>query len=293
MKILRLAVIVGSLPNTLTNGTTADATQVMADLNFIVNQVNANAAPLATTALTNANNNFTVVQSGTAASQAANFPIASQVQNQVFNTLTSTLGTNAITARCAALPLSAYASGQVFTFTPSQTNTGPANITVDAAGSSIIFQGGATLIGGELRAGIPTRVEYDGAKLNLLAPEYSQGTWTPSVGGTATYNNQSGSYTKLGRMVFFDLDMTINNIGSGSTGTISGLPFTCNQTNFGVLTVGLWSSTANTFVYVTGTIGTSGTTITLQNATAATATIGNTPFFQNSARIVASGMYHV
>ncbi|KWN79007.1 hypothetical protein WM24_28500 [Burkholderia ubonensis] len=35
--------IIGNLPNNLANGTTADASQVMADLNFIVNQVNANA----------------------------------------------------------------------------------------------------------------------------------------------------------------------------------------------------------------------------------------------------------
>ncbi|AOI70839.1 tail fiber domain-containing protein [Burkholderia ubonensis] len=35
--------IIGNLPNSLANGTTADASQVMADLNFIVNQVNANA----------------------------------------------------------------------------------------------------------------------------------------------------------------------------------------------------------------------------------------------------------
>lgn len=40
--------IIGSLPNNLANGTNADASQVMADLNFIVNQVNANASPLGT-----------------------------------------------------------------------------------------------------------------------------------------------------------------------------------------------------------------------------------------------------
>ena len=38
--------IIGNLLNTLSNGTTADATQVMADFNYIVNQVNANAQPL-------------------------------------------------------------------------------------------------------------------------------------------------------------------------------------------------------------------------------------------------------
>jgi hypothetical protein len=40
--------IIGNLPANLTNGSTADATQVMSDLNFIVNQVNANATPLGT-----------------------------------------------------------------------------------------------------------------------------------------------------------------------------------------------------------------------------------------------------
>jgi len=40
--------IIGTLPNTISNGQTVDATPVMADFNFIVNQVNANAAPLGT-----------------------------------------------------------------------------------------------------------------------------------------------------------------------------------------------------------------------------------------------------
>jgi hypothetical protein len=38
--------IIGALPVTLTNGTIADATQVMADFNYILGQVNANAAPI-------------------------------------------------------------------------------------------------------------------------------------------------------------------------------------------------------------------------------------------------------
>ncbi|PRF97462.1 hypothetical protein C6Q14_28385 [Burkholderia ambifaria] len=38
--------IIGNLPNTLNNGATADATQVMADFNYIVSQVNSNAQPL-------------------------------------------------------------------------------------------------------------------------------------------------------------------------------------------------------------------------------------------------------
>ena len=40
--------IIGTLPNTISNGQAVDATPVMADFNYIVNQVNANAAPLGT-----------------------------------------------------------------------------------------------------------------------------------------------------------------------------------------------------------------------------------------------------
>lgn len=51
--------IIGTLPITLTNGSTADATQVMSDLNFIVNQVNANGNPAGTlTAPTGTSMNF-------------------------------------------------------------------------------------------------------------------------------------------------------------------------------------------------------------------------------------------
>jgi hypothetical protein len=40
--------IIGTLPNNIQNGNTVDATPVMADFNFIINQVNANANPTGT-----------------------------------------------------------------------------------------------------------------------------------------------------------------------------------------------------------------------------------------------------
>lgn len=169
-KFFRPDSIIGALPVTLTNGTTADATQVMSDLNWIVNQVNANAAPLANTALLNANNNFTAVQSGIAATQAANFPIASQVQNSVLTNLTSTLGTNTITARIAALSLGAYTSGQVFTFIPSQTNTGATTLNVDGLGAKNILFEGQACFGGEIKNGISANLHYDGTQFNILGP---------------------------------------------------------------------------------------------------------------------------
>jgi len=46
------AAIVGPIPNNLTNGTTIDAVPVMANYNWIMNQVNTNAAPLASPTFT-------------------------------------------------------------------------------------------------------------------------------------------------------------------------------------------------------------------------------------------------
>lgn len=55
--------------------------------------------------------------------------------------------------------------------------------------------------------------------------DYEEGTWTPSVGGTATYNAQNGSYIKIGQLVYVFCYLNINVIGTGSTTTVSGLPF--------------------------------------------------------------------
>ncbi|KVC77136.1 hypothetical protein WI76_17445 [Burkholderia ubonensis] len=75
--------IIGNLPNNLANGTTADASQVMADLNFIVNQVNANALANTVQTLTlqqltlnePANGTTTLVVNGAGDSNGANIKL--------------------------------------------------------------------------------------------------------------------------------------------------------------------------------------------------------------------------
>jgi hypothetical protein len=60
-----------------------------------------------------------------------------------------------------------------------------------------------------------------------LLNDYEQGTWTPSVGGNATYNAQAGSYVKIGRLVYLNFDLRITILGTGSSQYIipSSLPF--------------------------------------------------------------------
>ena len=68
----------------------------------------------------------------------------------------------------------------------------------------------------------------DTAAANAL-DDYEEGTWTPTVGGTATYSVQKGSYTKIGKIVFIYGEMLISSIGTGTTNFLSGLPFNGNE----------------------------------------------------------------
>lgn len=222
--ITRLAVIIGVLPQNIQNGQTADAIPLMQDLNFIVNQVNANAAPLANTALLNAANSFTAVQSGLAATSPANFPIASQVQNFSFNTLSSVLGTNTISARIAALPLGALVSGQIFTFIPSQPNTGAVGVTIDGLGSTALTKfGRAPLVLGDLLTSQVAVARYDGSVLQLLGgplvgQNLTSAVFSGTITGLATLgSNVSVPGQRLSITTFFSAlggDVALNNTGT-------------------------------------------------------------------------------
>jgi len=101
--------------------------------------------------------------------------------------------------------------------------------------------------------------------------DYEEGTWTPSVGGTATYTTQTGTYTKIGRTVYIRLSLTINVIGTGSTSVISGLPFAAETTT--AAQVGFFSALAVSVVSLNAFI--SGSNITLVGLTAAAASMTN------------------
>ena len=65
--------------------------------------------------------------------------------------------------------------------------------------------------------------------------DYEEGTFTPTVGGNATYFIQRGRYIKIGMLVVALYHIKINVLGTGSVNEISGLPFTSeNDTNLNV-----------------------------------------------------------
>ena len=73
----------------------------------------------------------------------------------------------------------------------------------------------------------------DTAAANAL-DDYEEGTWTPGIDRNAlsmsgvTYNHNTGTYTKIGRlvMVWFDLEVSANGTSGLGVPYISGLPFT-------------------------------------------------------------------
>ena len=136
-----------------------------------------------------------------------------------------------------------------------------------------------------------TQVPSAGA--NVL-DDYEEGTWTPAVGGTATYTSQVGRYTKIGRYVYIEGLLQINAIGTGATFQISGLPFTSNSTSgAGAVTVSLWSGTATAVTSIFGQVDSNATTITLRSTTTAASSPSANALFANAAYVYFAGHYTV
>ena len=103
----------------------------------------------------------------------------------------------------------------------------------------------------------------------------TKGTWTPSVGGTATYTTQQGRYIKIGKLVWVQGDITINNLGSGSANTISGLPFQAFQSS-SPLSITIASGLAISVVSIVALTGGGTSNITFSGRTAAATGTSNT-----------------
>lgn len=113
---------------------------------------------------------------------------ASQVQDNVLAYLTGVAGTNTITAT-AALSMAALATGQRFTFIPANTNTGATTLQINGIGSAKnVYSRGEACFGGEIVAGVPCEVLYDGTQYHILNSQIapaSVGAIVPFAGATA------------------------------------------------------------------------------------------------------------
>lgn len=187
MIVAGVAQIVSGLPFTLTNGTVADATQVMADFNQIVNNVNANGAKNG-------------VNSDITALTALATPLtAAQGGSTVFIANATTGGSaNAQTIAATTPSNFALTSGYTVSFLPGFTNTAATTLTVNATAAKNVFKpssGGVTaLTGGEIVSGQATTAIYDGTQY-VLQELPVQEQINAQTGVTYTY--LSSDHTKL------------------------------------------------------------------------------------------------
>ena len=99
-----------------------------------------------------------------------------------------------------------------------RTNGGSASVTTRM---TLLSGGGLTFNG-------------DTAAANAL-DDYEEGTFTPTIntGFTASYNNQTGRYTKIGNTVHFFINIDLSAISGSSSyvyAAVEGLPFTALNT---------------------------------------------------------------
>jgi len=142
--------------------------------------------------------------------------------------------------------------------------TGTLSVTTGAA------VGGATAGAGGLAFPATAVAVADANTLD----DYEEGTWTPSIGGTAGYSVQNGTYTKIGRVVTLHCYLGITTIGTGSTTTISGAPFTCASYGGDAGSIMNFNTGVGggTFVFLQARVDESATTIKFTGLTAAAST---------------------
>ena len=154
------------------------------------------------------------------------------------------------------------------------------------SGGTVILQNGSTSATG---IGITFPATQSASSDANTLDDYEEGTWTPTLGGTATYNAQAGTYVKIGRLVYVRGTITVNTIGTGTQNALSGLPFTLASVSINggaMCSFGYWQSLATNVIALYGSADGGSTTLYFGSKAASGNTIDwTTNVFGNSTRI--------
>jgi hypothetical protein len=152
-----------------------------------------------------------------------------------------------------------------------------ANFTAARTDAAQSFTGDQTLSTGNLIQGTAakglnfTANTAAAGMTSQLLNWYEEGTWTPSVGGNATYTSRSGSYTRIGNRVTCTGSVVINVLGTGSAITLTGLPYATAE--FSSVLVSYFTNLATSVYWVSGySAGNTSIQFTCTTASATTAT---------------------
>jgi hypothetical protein len=122
--------------------------------------------------------------------------------------------------------------------------------------------------------------------------DYEEGTFTPSIGGDATYTSRSGTYIKVGRKVSIAGTFVINTKGTGSAAIVSGLPFAASALT--PIYVGIFQNLAINVVFLLGSIPATTSRVDFTSIAAAAGTTPNeTSVIGNGTRIDYAATYFV
>jgi len=114
----------------------------------------------------------------------AQYASAGQAQDNTFQYLTSVSGTNVITAT-APVGMTAYATGQRFTFIAAGANTGATTLNLNSIGAKAITKNGTIpLVASDIASGQAIEVVYDGTQFQLINVSALTGVSSFSAGST-------------------------------------------------------------------------------------------------------------
>ena len=169
-------------------------------------------------------------------------------------------------------------------------------LTIDGSdGGKATFNNGITLSDGDVTLasghGISFAATSDASGMaNELLDDYEEGTWTPTGNGV-TYSGNSGTYVKIGRVVYVNFVFTIPSNSDGSNCTVSGFPFSSSSSNAtrGGFVTGFTSIDADARKLVLF-MGTSSTTAAFNNQDGNAVTNND---FSGGGQLFKSGFYMV
>jgi hypothetical protein len=221
----------------------------------------------------------------------------SQLQSGSTNTYITAAGADTITGTVTPT-LTAYTTGQQFSFVAAGTNTTAVTLNIDGVGAKAVTRAGTTaLAAGDILTGQVALVEYDGTQFQLLDPNAFTNLRVSGTLGVTGITTLTGATTLSAALTYGGVTLTNAVTGTGkmvldTTPTIAtpvltnptvtnyvetlqavgtvGASSTLALTNGTVLTATLTASTPCTFTMPTATAGKSFILILTQAATGMT-----------------------
>jgi len=211
---------------------------------------------------------ITGLGAGSATTDAAQY---GQLQANA-TTIATVTGTDTLVGTLAPA-LTAYATGNLFSFVAVNTNTGATTININSLGAkNVTKQGSTALIAGDIVSGQVYLIEYDGTRFQLLNPTNvgvslsTANTFT----ATQTFNGSSSTFA----LTILDANETVNVVASAPSSTTNfyiqsgGVQYyTTNAANNWTLNIAFSSGTSLNTALSTGQSVTF-TLVTTQGTTA-------------------------